>query len=173
MRAGRSARGVLFELAVFVSGGLLGSLLTTWLAYRRRLARQPRAGGVAAAPAPPKSIHVVGDVYLDMIAKVGRLPRFNADCEIERPIETHAGGSALNTAVQLASLISTRTDKEAWAAIQQPPPPAAAAAAAAATAATTPPPATAATAARGGRAVARRLFCVERCVLHSLIGDDM
>ena len=61
-----------------------------------------------AAEIPRKEVHVVGDVYLDMIAKVDGLPSWDSDTRIEQLIETTAGGSALNTASQLAALIASR-----------------------------------------------------------------
>eukprot|EP00303_Exanthemachrysis_gayraliae_P002778 CAMPEP_0206003898 /NCGR_PEP_ID=MMETSP1464-20131121/3657_1 /ASSEMBLY_ACC=CAM_ASM_001124 /TAXON_ID=119497 /ORGANISM="Exanthemachrysis gayraliae, Strain RCC1523" /LENGTH=408 /DNA_ID=CAMNT_0053377291 /DNA_START=13 /DNA_END=1241 /DNA_ORIENTATION=- len=81
---------------------------------------------------PKKSFHIVGDVYLDMIAKVSSLPRYNSDTLIEKKIETQPGGSALNTAVQLESLIRTRR-----------------------------------------RDYTHRQMRFDRCVLHSLVGDDL
>ena len=49
---------------------------------------------------PKPTVHVVGDVYLDVIAKVDDLPGWDGDTAIRSPIETVAGGSALNTVVQ-------------------------------------------------------------------------
>lgn len=55
--------------------------------------------------APPRTVHVVGDVYLDMIAKIHHLPVWDSDTTIHTPIQTLAGGSALNTAAQLTALL--------------------------------------------------------------------
>lgn len=57
---------------------------------------------------PPPTVQVLGDIYLDVIAKVDDLPEWDGDTSINSPIETVAGGSALNTAVQLSALLSTR-----------------------------------------------------------------
>ena len=61
---------------------------------------------------PPRStIHVVGDIYLDVIAKVDEIPVWDGDTAIRSPIETVPGGSALNTAVQLSALLRTRRQR--------------------------------------------------------------
>ena len=60
---------------------------------------------------PPSTVHIVGDVYLDMIAKVQRLPEWDGDAAIETPIEALPGGSALNTATQLTALLRTRRQR--------------------------------------------------------------
>ena len=57
---------------------------------------------------PSPTVQVVGDVYLDVIAKVDELPTWDGDTTIQSPIQTVAGGSALNTAVQLSALLRTR-----------------------------------------------------------------
>jgi len=59
----------------------------------------------------PSTVQVVGDVYLDVIAKIDDLPAWDADTQIHAPIETVAGGSALNTAVQLSALLRTRRQR--------------------------------------------------------------
>jgi len=87
--------------AALVTSGVVGGALVSYLLQRRD--KRLHSHEVAR-----KSIHVVGDVYLDMIAKVSSLPKWDGDTLIEMPIETHPGGSALNTAIQLASLIETR-----------------------------------------------------------------
>ena len=51
------------------------------------------------------TIQIVGDTYLDILAKVDELPEWDGDASIKSPIETLAGGSALNTAVQLSALL--------------------------------------------------------------------
>lgn len=99
-------------------------LATSWLITPREgiLLVAGMAAGVIITQPPwrglkfnirPKSIQIVGDVYLDMIAKVGNLPQWDGDTSIELPIGTHAGGSALNTAVQLTALLNTRTTRSA------------------------------------------------------------
>jgi hypothetical protein len=116
------------DTLVLLAGVAVG-VLVSWALQRRGDARQrPHAHPEL------KTIHVIGDVYLDMIAKVGKLPIWNGDALIEMPIETHAGGSALNTAVQIASLINTRW-REAT--------------------------------------LRNNILKFDRCVLHSLIGDDV
>lgn len=115
------------DLAILTGGVALGIGVSWWLAQREQRQRH------AVPKSDRKTIHVVGDVYLDMIAKVSRLPSWDGDTLIEMPIETHPGGSALNTAVQLASLISTR-----W-----------------------------------REAKLRKILKFDRCVLHSLVGDDV
>lgn len=114
------------DVALLTAGVACGSLIN-WLLQRRHrhLLEEP-------LDVPFKSIHIVGDVYLDMIAKVSSLPKWDGDTLIEMPIETHPGGSALNTAVQLASLISTRR-----------------------------------------RELTVRRLRFDKCVLHSLVGDDV
>jgi sugar/nucleoside kinase (ribokinase family) len=59
----------------------------------------------------PSTVQVVGDVYLDVIANIDELPQWDADVSINAPIETVAGGSALNTAVQLSALLRTRRQR--------------------------------------------------------------
>ncbi|KAL1525003.1 hypothetical protein AB1Y20_019879 [Prymnesium parvum] len=59
----------------------------------------------------PSTVHIVGDAYLDMLAKVEHLPEWDSDTMIETPIQTLAGGSALNTAVQLNSLLTSRRQR--------------------------------------------------------------
>ncbi|KAJ1618871.1 hypothetical protein T492DRAFT_437729 [Pavlovales sp. CCMP2436] len=115
------------DLSLVVAGLALGLATSWWLQRRERLA------GLPAPNAELKSIHVIGDVYLDMIAKVSRLPQWDGDTLIEMPIETHPGGSALNTAVQLASLINTRWREPKM----------------------------------------RKTVKFDRCVLHSLVGEDV
>jgi hypothetical protein len=91
------------DLGLLLAGVGLGAAVSALLLRRegqRALKRPPRA--------ELKTIHVIGDVYLDMIAKVSKLPQWDGDTLIEMPIETHPGGSALNTAAQLASLINSR-----------------------------------------------------------------
>ena len=54
-----------------------------------------REFGVGPTPSgTDKVIQVVGDIYLDMIAKVDELPHWDGDTDISQPIETTAGGSA-------------------------------------------------------------------------------
>ena len=91
-------RPIVRDAALVVSGVLLSGIVS-WLreVRRRRLANA----------APTKVIQVVGDIYLDMIAKVDELPHWDGDTD-NQPIETTAGGSALNTAVQLSTLCTTR-----------------------------------------------------------------
>ena len=60
---------------------------------------------------PRSTVQVVGDVYLDIIAKVDDLPTWDGDTSIRSPIETVAGGSALNTAVQLSALLRSRRQR--------------------------------------------------------------
>lgn len=122
METGGAAR----DLGILTAGVALGLGASWWLAQREHLQRHPPRTEL-------KTIHVVGDVYLDMIAKVSKLPMWDGDTLIEMPIETHPGGSALNTAVQLASLINTR-----W-----------------------------------REAKLRKMLRFDRCVLHSLVGDDV
>ena len=62
-------------------------------------------------PIPQSTVHVIGDVYLDVIAKVDSLPAWDGDTSIRSPIETVAGGSGLNTAVQLSALLRTRRQR--------------------------------------------------------------
>ena len=57
---------------------------------------------------PSPTVQIVGDVYLDVIAKVDELPSWDGDTTIQSPIQTVAGGTALNTAVQLSALLRTR-----------------------------------------------------------------
>ena len=59
----------------------------------------------------PSTVHVVGDVYLDILAKVHSLPQWDGDSSITSPIEALAGGSALNTAVQLSALLRSRRQR--------------------------------------------------------------
>ena len=66
---------------------------------------------VSALLRPRPCVQVVGDVYLDVIAKVDELPAWDGDTTIRSPIETVAGGSALNTAVQLSALLRTRRQR--------------------------------------------------------------
>jgi hypothetical protein len=115
------------DLTLLATGLALGLATSWWLHWRERRA------GAPALSTDLKSIHVIGDVYLDMIAKVSRLPQWDGDTLIEMPIETHAGGSALNTAVQLASLITTRWREPKM----------------------------------------RKTVKFDRCVLHSLVGEDV
>ena len=61
--------------------------------------------GLFGAFGPLSTVQVVGDVYLDVIAKIDALPEWDGDSTIKQPIETVAGGSALNTAVQLSALL--------------------------------------------------------------------
>ena len=73
--------------------------------------RLPRVASTVLAAAStlfdsPRTIQVVGDVYLDILAKVDELPEWDGDTSIKSPIETLAGGSALNTAVQLSALLN-------------------------------------------------------------------
>ena len=76
--------------------------------YQRLLA----ATGLLANPLPmPSTVQVVGDVYLDVIAKIDALPQWDGDTSIQSPIETVAGGSALNTATQLSALLRTRRQR--------------------------------------------------------------
>eukprot|EP00908_Phaeocystis_cordata_P014175 Transcript_25273.p1 GENE.Transcript_25273~~Transcript_25273.p1 ORF type:complete len:470 (+),score=160.84 Transcript_25273:1082-2491(+) len=63
-------------------------------------------GGMLRPPQP--TVQIVGDIYLDVIAAVDELPQWDGDTSIQSPIETVAGGSALNTAVQLSALLRTR-----------------------------------------------------------------
>lgn len=83
---------------------------------RTYLMRLPGAGLLAAAGSlfalPLSTVHVVGDVYLDIIAKVDELPTWDGDTTIRSPMETVAGGSALNTAAQLSALIRTRRQRD-------------------------------------------------------------
>jgi len=60
----------------------------------------------------PSTVQVVGDAYLDIIAKIDELPQWDGDTAIRSPIETVAGGSALNTAVQLSALCRTRRQRD-------------------------------------------------------------
>lgn len=60
---------------------------------------------------PRPHVQIVGDCYLDVIAKVDELPIWDGDTSIRSPIETVAGGSALNTAVQLSALLRTRRQR--------------------------------------------------------------
>lgn len=70
------------------------------------------AGDFRDSLTPPLStVQVVGDIYLDIIAKVDNLPQWDGDASIKSPIETVAGGSALNTAVQLSALLRTRRQR--------------------------------------------------------------
>ena len=68
-------------------------------------------GDALGKPLVP-TVQVVGDVYLDIIAKIDALPEWDGDTSIRSPIETVAGGSALNTAVQLTALLQTRRQRE-------------------------------------------------------------
>ena len=92
-------RPIVRDAALVVSGVLLSGIIS-WL---REVRRRRLANAV-----PTKVIQVVGDIYLDMIAKVDELPHWDGDTDINQPIETTAGGSALNTAVQLSTLCTTR-----------------------------------------------------------------
>ena len=67
--------------------------------------------GLFGAFGPLSTVQVVGDVYLDVIAKIDALPEWDGDSTIKQPIETVAGGSALNTAVQLSALLRTRRQR--------------------------------------------------------------
>lgn len=69
----------------------------------------PGLGGLFAGPR--STIQIVGDVYLDVIAKVDEIPVWDGDTAIRSPIETVPGGSALNTAVQLSALLRTRRQR--------------------------------------------------------------
>lgn len=60
---------------------------------------------------PPSTVHIIGDAYLDVIAKIRELPRWDGDTSIYDPIETVAGGSALNTAVQMQALLDSRRQR--------------------------------------------------------------
>jgi hypothetical protein len=115
------------DLTVLLAGIGLGaaSVLLLRREEQRTFKRAPRV--------ELKTIHVIGDVYLDMIAKVSKLPQWDGDTLIEMPIEMHPGGSALNTAAQMASLINSR-----W-----------------------------------REAALHTALKFDRCVLHSLVGDDV
>jgi sugar/nucleoside kinase (ribokinase family) len=67
------------------------------------------AGGLLAGPR--STVQIVGDIYLDVIAKVDELPAWDADTSIRSAIETVPGGSALNTAVQMSALLNTRRQR--------------------------------------------------------------
>ena len=82
-----------------------GALATRFLATCGLL---PRVAG----PDQASTVQVVGDVYLDVIAKVDDLPTWDGDQDIMQPIETVAGGSALNTAAQLSALLRTRRQRK-------------------------------------------------------------
>ena len=70
-----------------------------------------KASALGFLAAPRSTVQIVGDVYLDVIAKVDDLPGWDGDTAIRSPIETVAGGSALNTAVQLSALLRTRRQR--------------------------------------------------------------
>jgi len=80
---------------------------------------RPRAlvGSVLAAASAffgsprTSTVQIVGDTYLDVIAKIEHLPTWDGDTSIQSPIETVAGGSALNTAAQLSALLRTRRQR--------------------------------------------------------------
>ena len=61
---------------------------------------------------PLSTVQIVGDVYLDVLAKVEHLPEWDGDTSITSPIETLPGGSALNTAVHLSALLRTRKQRD-------------------------------------------------------------
>lgn len=50
------------------------------------------------------TVAILGDSFCDILAGVDRLPAWGADVVIKRPLQMMAGGSALNTAVQLSNL---------------------------------------------------------------------
>ena len=79
----------------------------------RALARLLAAtsGFLLGQPKPWATVQIVGDVYLDVIAKIDELPKWDGDTSIRSPIETVAGGSALNTAAQLSALLRTRRQR--------------------------------------------------------------
>ena len=76
-----------------------GQLLSVGSLFRRP---------VSTAQGYRGTVQIVGDVYLDVVAKVDDLPAWDGDTSITSPIETLPGGSALNTAVQLNNLLRTR-----------------------------------------------------------------
>lgn len=84
-----------------------------WLQqWRSKLPALLAFGGGLDLRGPASTVHVIGDVYLDILAKVEQLPEWDSDTTIQRPINTLAGGSALNTAVQLSELLRTRRQRE-------------------------------------------------------------
>ena len=52
--------------------------------------------GLFGAFGPLSTVQVVGDVYLDVIAKIDALPEWDGDSTIKQPIETVAGIPAPN-----------------------------------------------------------------------------
>jgi len=67
--------------------------------------------GLRGSSTTDGTVQIVGDTYLDVIAKIDQLPEWDGDTSIRSPIETVAGGSALNTAAQLAALLRTRRQR--------------------------------------------------------------
>jgi sugar/nucleoside kinase (ribokinase family) len=49
-------------------------------------------------------IAVIGDSFVDVVAGIEGLPQWGKDIPCPRPIQLHPGGSALNTATQLANV---------------------------------------------------------------------
>ena len=91
-------------------------LLLVGLVAGVRLPRLPLRSNLRLAVSnlfhkPSTTVQVVGDVYLDVLAKVDTLPEWDGDTSITSPIETVAGGSALNTAVHLSALLRTRKQR--------------------------------------------------------------
>ena len=96
--------------------GLISALLATLASPLRvpRILRPPSNLRLAISSFfhnPTKTIQIIGDVYLDVLAKVDSLPEWDGDTSITSPIETLPGGSALNTAVHLSALLRTRKQR--------------------------------------------------------------